>query len=198
MKKRILLLSLIGLTLMACGNNNLQDSNESNAVNNEVSENVTEEKPEDEDKTEENTSDVLENNLAKKDTLGENLQDKFIEFSKETSDAKEIADKLIKSEYIEFAGDTVDVEEGYLAGFNNYEVKGFKKGAMFCPMIGSIPFVGYVFELNEDTNIDEFKNGLEANADLRWNICNEADQMIIDNVDNIVFFVMCPKSFDEE
>lgn len=112
-------------------------------------------------------------------------------------DALTIADKLITHESILFSGGSMEIEEGYLSGFNNYEVTGFEQGAMFAPMIGSIPFIGYVFILPEDADVDAFMTGLKDNADLRWNICVEADEMICEANGNTVFFLMCPASFEE-
>ena len=89
------------------------------------------------------------------------------------------------------------VEEGLLSGFDNYEVKGFDKGTVFMPMIGSIPFVGYVFELKSDTDVNTFMSNLEKNANKRWNVCVEADEMYTASYGNKVFFIMCPKSLEE-
>ena len=89
------------------------------------------------------------------------------------------------------------VEEGWLNGFGDAEITGFKEGAMFGPMIGTIPFVGYVFELKDETDVNQFISILKSNADLRWNVCTEADEMAVCSVDKKVFFVMCPKYFEE-
>lgn len=110
---------------------------------------------------------------------------------------QEIADRLIKNEIIEFDCVTMPIECGLLTGFDNTEISGFTDGVMFAPMMGTIPFVGYIFELDEYTDIDAFKQTLEANANLRWNICTEAEEVTVDNVDNKVFFLMSPKSFEE-
>ena len=90
------------------------------------------------------------------------------------------------------------VEEGFLAGFGNTEIKGFKEGAMFAPVIGSVPFVGYVFFLEDNADASAFISTLKANADLRWNICVEAEEMVAGNVGNKVFFVMCNKDLNAE
>ena len=63
-------------------------------------------------------------------------------------------------------------------------------------MIGSIPFVGYVFELEDASSVDSFISTLKDNADLRWNICVAADEMVTGSVGNKVFFVMCPTSLE--
>ena len=103
---------------------------------------------------------------------------------------------LIENSIIQFMGGAIEVEEGYLSGFDNVEIKGFKSGAMFAPMIGSIPFVGYVFELENEADVPNFIKTLEDNANLRWNICVTADEMVSGSVGNKVFFVMAPASFD--
>ena len=89
------------------------------------------------------------------------------------------------------------VEPGYLTGFDNAEIKGFKEGTMFAPMIGTIPFVGYVFILEDGVNASDFISTLKSSANLRWNVCTSADVMVAGSSGNKVFFVMCPKSFEE-
>ncbi|MBQ4161036.1 MAG: hypothetical protein IJD83_08910 [Clostridia bacterium] len=108
-----------------------------------------------------------------------------------------LAESLISNDMIPFMGGAMEVEPGLLAGFGNAEIKGFKSGASFMPMMGSIAFVGYVFELEEGTAVSDFIATLKSNADLRWNVCVEADEMVTGNVGNKVFFVMCPKQFEE-
>lgn len=108
---------------------------------------------------------------------------------------EELANAVIANELIPFAGATMPVEEGFLNGFTE-EIKGFEEGTMFGPMIGSIPFVGYVFKVEKDA--DAFVESLKKAADLRWNICTQADEMVCEAVDGTVFFVMAPASFEEE
>ena len=54
-------------------------------------------------------------------------------------------------------------------------------------MIGSIPFVGYVFVLEDGTDKTEFISNLKENANLRWNICVEAEEMVTGVAGNKVF-----------
>ena len=110
--------------------------------------------------------------------------------------AQEMADAILALDMIQFEGATMPVEEGLLTGFNNAEIKGFKEGVMFAPMIGSIPFVGYVFTLAEETDSSAFVQLLEENADPRWNICTEAEETVVDSTGDMVFFVMCPMQFE--
>ncbi|MBE6793784.1 MAG: hypothetical protein E7532_02435 [Ruminococcaceae bacterium] len=107
---------------------------------------------------------------------------------------QEIADTLLTNPEIQFMPMVMPVEEGFLNGFNE-EIKGFKEGVMFGPAIGTIPFVGYIFTVEGD--VDAFTKTLEDNANLRWNICTEAEEMICEAVGNTVFFVMCPTTFEE-
>ncbi len=112
-------------------------------------------------------------------------------------DAEELAGKLVGLEINQFMGGTMPVEPGFLSGFENYEVTGFEKGVMFCPMIGSIAYVGYVFDLAEGTDVAAFAKGLEENANPRWNICVTADQTVIGSIGDMVFFLMCPATYPE-
>ena len=107
-----------------------------------------------------------------------------------------IADEIIKNSVIQFAPMTTPIEAGLLSGFDNTEINGFKEGVMFGPMMGTIPFVGYVFVLEDGADVEAFKTTLSDNANLRWNICTEAEEKIVENVGNTVFFLMCPKSLD--
>ena len=82
-----------------------------------------------------------------------------------------------------------------LAGFNNAEITGFDEGVMFAPMIGSIPFVGYIFTLPDGADTEAFLQLLTDNADPRWNICTEADETVTGKAENMIFFVMSPAQF---
>lgn len=109
--------------------------------------------------------------------------------------AEDIATAL--SEKLEVNAAVMAVEEGYLNGFDN-EIKGFKEGTMFGPVIGAIPFVGYVFVLEDGADADAFMQTLKDNANLSWNICTQADEMVCEAEGNTIFFVMSPLSFEEE
>lgn len=141
-----------------------------------------------------NTEDVSSDTNSES-TVGQTLLADFKANSKGT--AQEIADRLLKNEIIQFMSAATPVEEGLLSGFDNAEIKGFKDGVMFGPMMSSIAFVGYIFELDEDADVDAFKQTLKDSANLRWNICVEAEELIVENQENKVFFLMSPKSFEQ-
>lgn len=111
--------------------------------------------------------------------------------------AQEIADRLLQNEVCQFMGGSMPVEAGLLSGFDNTEIKDFEEGVMFSPMIGTIPFVGYIFKLADGADVEAFKTTLKDSANLRWNICTEAEELIVENEGNTVFFLMCPKSFEQ-
>lgn len=111
--------------------------------------------------------------------------------------AQEIVDAIMQNEILPFETAKMPVEPGLLMGFDNAEITGFKEGVMFAPMMGTIPFVGYVFVLEEDTDVDAFTKTLEDNANLRWNVCTEAEELVVEAQENTVFFVMCPAQFEE-
>ena len=109
-----------------------------------------------------------------------------------TDDIEQVAAKIVESgKFGEVMMGTMPVEDGYLAGFE-VEIKGFNKGVTFGPMIGTIPFVGYIFETDTP---DELVATLEKEHKLNWNICTSADRMFVRQKGNYVFFVMSPDSF---
>lgn len=132
-------------------------------------------------------------------TVGTFLRKEFKDQLAENADltAQELADALLASEHIAFGGAAMPVEPGLLMGFDNAEITGFSEGVMFAPMIGTIPFIGYVFVLEEDADVEAFVKTLEDNANPRWNVCTEAEETVTGSVGNKVFFVMCPTSMEE-
>lgn len=98
----------------------------------------------------------------------------------------------------QFMGGVMPIEAGaeYFPGFDNYVVTGYKAAANFMPMMGSIAYVGYVFELEEGADVQGFINNLTDNCNPRWNICVSADQTVVGAVGNKVFFLMCPETYE--
>ena len=132
------------------------------------------------------------------ETIGASLAQEFHAIKAENPEitAQEMADKILTAPMIQISGASMEVAEGLLTGFGNAEITGFNSGVMFAPMIGTIPFVGYVFTLDEGADTEAFMQLLKDNADPRWNICTEAEETVVENADNMVFFVMCPAQFE--
>ena len=105
---------------------------------------------------------------------------------------EELANTLVTDPAIQFMGGAMPLEVGteYFTGFDEYQITGFESAAVYMPMIGSIPFVGYVFTVDGDAAA--FEQTLLDNADPRWNICVTAEETVSTTSGNLVFFVMCP------
>ena len=134
---------------------------------------------------------------AEDGTVGDTLLDVF---SKEIEannaiTAQELAETIITNEVIVFGGAAMPMEPGFLMGFDE-EINGFEEAVMFGPMIGTIPFVGYVFDLAEDADVEAFMTTLKDTSNMRWNICTEAEQTVIASFGDKVFFLMSPKTLE--
>ena len=184
------------LVACGCGATNGNDAE----VESTTQETTVEEEESTPAQTEEGATEETENGEANVsgETVGYMLTQEFHALKAETPEitAQEMADAILANPMILFDGASMPIEEGLLTGFGNTEITGFKEGVMFAPMIGSIPFVGYVFSLEEDADVDAFMQTLKDNADPRWNICTEAEETVVENADNMVFFVMCPSQFE--
>lgn len=182
----IIMSALIMVSMAGCGGSQ-NTTGDTNATESTSSTSATENAS--------SNSESADSDVSADATVGEKL---LADFKADTTGtAEEIANRLITNEIIEFAGMATPVEEGLLSGFDNAEIKGFKEGVMFGPMMGSIAFVGYIFELPEDADVEAFKTTLKDSANLRWNICVEAEELVVENEGNKVFFLMCPKSFEQ-
>ena len=205
MKKALLMIitaAMLSMTACSGGEASSENSTPTEAPTEAVTEAPTEEVTEapteaEPDAPVKEETEAPADNSAAGGTLGETLLADFTErAADESATAQTIADGLITNPAILFGPMTMPVEPGLLSGFGNTEITGFKEGVTFAPMIGSIAFVGYVFDLEEGTDGAAFMQTLKDNADLRWNICVEAEEMICEQVGNKVFFVMCPKTLE--
>ena len=191
MKKCLIFIGLMVLTLSltGCGRKAEETPKESAPPQNNVE---TTEAPQSETQIEQGTDVGLTG-----ETVGKILLMDFERYIQENPDvsAQEMADHILANSIIQFSGTTMAVEEGLLAGFNNAEITGFDEGVMFAPMIGSIPFVGYIFTLPDGGDTEAFLQLLTDNADPRWNICTEADETVTGKAENMIFFVMSPAQF---
>lgn len=155
----------------------------------EVTESETEEITETEEVIE--TEEVTETNNTNISSI---LVSDFKSAVANLESTEDIANDLASNEnFAVYSLVTMPVEEGFLNGFDN-EITGFNSGTLFSPMIGTIPFVAYVFETDD---ADTLVETLKSNANLRWNICTEADIMTAEVVDNYVLFAMTPSNIEE-
>lgn len=110
--------------------------------------------------------------------------------------ALELATTLSESAAELFFGSASPIEKGaeFFAGFDDYRITGYREAAVYAPMIGSIPFMGYVFILEDGVTAEAFIKSLTDNCNPRWNVCVTADQTVAGAIGNRVFFLMCPRS----
>lgn len=132
------------------------------------------------------------------DTLGQSLLQAFqtAYAAAPQADLDTLAQGLLTQETVGFQGTTAPVEPGTLMGFGNTPIEGFSQGVMFAPVIGTIPFLGYLFRLEEGTDGAAFVDTLQSAGDLRWNICTQADEMVVHQEGDVVFFLMCPYTLE--
>lgn len=78
--------------------------------------------------------------------IEEDLSKAFSQNAKDGSKVEDIVSKMLEADSENLNLISMPVEEGPLNGFTG-EIKGFEEAAVFSPMIGSIPFIGYVFKL---------------------------------------------------
>ena len=196
--KRILIAAVSALlcaSMVACGN-----TAEENAATTTTA--ATTEAAATEATTETTTEAVVEEKAAivapnvDANTLGGKLWDAFVAAKEEKPEisAEELANLLVTNEAIQFMGGAMPLEanQEFFNGFDEYKITGYESGACYMPMIGSIPFIGYVFELTEGADVAAFVQALNDNANPRWNICVTAEQTVVGAYGNTVFFLMCP------
>lgn len=186
MRRKLAIALVIGMMFMTIGCGKT-DTPKNDTPNSEAT--TQQESQAGEDNSDKGTTDGTTGEILKKD-----FEEKMA--ADATMSPQDLATGILTNSIIEFKGTTADVQEGLLTGFNE-EVKGFDKGVMFAPMIGSIAFVGYIFTVPEGQDVDAFVESLKTNANPRWNVCTEADETIVEKSGNTVFFLMCPANLEE-
>lgn len=200
MKKILALLACLAmlLSMAACGSSENTDTT-TTAPTTETTEPTTEAT----EPSEEGEPTIEEPTIEEPDvdaptaegTVGEQLLAVFK--ADATGTAEEVANRIVANGNLPFGPVVMPMEPGYLMGLDCEEVTGFEQCATFAPMIGTIPFVGYVFTLAEGADVEAFKTMLSDNANLRWNICTAAEELVVESEGNTVFFLMCPTSFEQ-
>lgn len=200
--KRILISAvsaLLCVSMVACGNQNADDkTSDTTTSGNDVVTTTPAEQTTTTPAPETEPPVAIVEPQVEANTMGENLWNVFLTTMQEKPEttAEEMANLLITNEAIQFMGGAMPVEVGqeFFQGFEEYVITGYEKGACFMPMISSIAFVGYIFELPADADVDAFIKTLSDNAAPNWNRCVVADQTVIGAYENTVFFLMCPYS----
>ena len=191
--------ALLCVSMVACGNNAKGDHTTEGDVTTTAGDATTSAAETTEAPAEEKSAIIAPDVDA--NTLGGKLWNAFVaaKEAKPETTAEEMANILVTNEAILFMGGAMPLEanQEFFTGFGEYKITGYESGALYMPMIGSIPFIGYVFELPADADVEAFMKGLNDNADPRWNICVTADQVVVGAYENTVFFLMCPTSIEQ-
>ncbi len=193
--------ALLCVSMVACDNYDKKDDATTTAAGD-----VTTTAPADDAATETTTEAPVEDKAAivapdvDATTPGGKMWDAFLAAKQEKPEmtAEELANQLLAAgvipEEIMMAAMALEANQEFFTGFGNYTITGYESGAVFMPMIGVTPIMGYIFDLPEGADVDAFIQNLSNNADLRWNVCTSADQMAIGAYETTVFFLMCPNS----
>ena len=92
--------------------------------------------------------DVKENTEQKQEenTVAQTLGRQFESEIENERDIEKVTKKIAENEILEISVDASQVKSGdYLSGFQK-EIKDFKNAYVIRPMIGTIPFIAYIFE----------------------------------------------------
>ena len=200
--KRILIASvsaLLCVSMVACGNTKVEETTAATTTAATTTEATTEATEATTEAPVEDKVAIIEPNVDAT-TLGGKLWNAFVAAKEEKPEisAEEMANLLVTNEVIQFMGGAMPLEanQEFFTGFDNYQITGYQSGAIYMPMIGTIPFVGYVFDLAEGTDVSAFVKGLTDNCNPRWNICTAAEHTIAGAYGNTVFFLMCRASLE--
>lgn len=102
--------------------------------------------------------------------------------------------------------ETVDLDDEtkeYLKSYENIELTKeniqdylgdtdikFSEGLISTPMISAIPYELVLLKLDENSDVDAVKAEIKENANPRKWVCVEAENVIVENIDNTVLFLM--------
>ncbi len=130
------------------------------------------------------------------ETIAKALADKYAEYGNlravydEMMAEMEEEYKVSYEEYISNMIVTMPIEDtSFLTGLNAVP-EGIKEAYLYQPGMMGVAYIGYIFRLNEGTDVDAFKASLTEQANPRWNICTSANTTICENYGDTVFFSM--------
>ncbi len=85
---------------------------------------------------------------------------------------------------------TVELNEENVQGYlGDTDIK-FTEGLSSAPMMSAIPYELVLLKLDENSDVDAVKAEIKENANPRKWVCVEAEEVIVESIDNTVLFVM--------
>ena len=131
-------------------------------------------------------------------SAAEQLRSAFLEAAAEdpADSLRELAEEIADECDLPFETTVEEAKVGALAGFGDAKIEGFDEGVMVAPTVSTVPFIGYVFRAADEDAARTLLGKLEEHADLRWNVCTEAEETVKEQVGNIAFFAMTVRTFE--
>ena len=192
----LILSALMLLSLASCGD----DKTTQSSTDKETSAPATDSKDSDTTAPEQ---DAQPNSTVALETIAKALAAKYTEYGDFRSTYDEMMkdmpeeDKISFEEYLSYQIVTMPVEDlSFLSGLTEVPA-GIGEAYLYQPGMMGQAYIGYLFRLTEGTDVETFKAALKEKADLRWNICTQANTIICENYGNTVFFSMMVVKSDE-
>lgn len=89
---------------------------------------------------------------------------------------------------------TVELNEENIQGYLGDTDFKFTEGISSAPMMSSIPYELVLLKLDENADVDAVKSTIKENANPRKWVCVEAEEVIVESIDNTVLFLMANKT----
>lgn len=187
--KKILVLMLATLvlcvSLVACGKS---DNNGGTSSSSEPA--TSESAPSEKDLAAAASAEEIATALITKYAEYTGTKDTYDQYMAEMSEEDQIS-------YEEFLTQTlyvgpVDLSAGddlWLQGFTEVPT-GFSEAYCYQPMMMGQAFIGYIFRVDENTDVEDFKKTLTDTCDPRWNICTMANTIVCESYGDLVYFSM--------
>lgn len=123
-------------------------------------------------------------------SMGDFIKETVVASMNEAADIKLALSKVVETGRLPFdcVVEDMPADAEYLPGFKS-QITGYTECAMMAPMISTQPFVVYMFNTDD---VPALVEQLKAEHDMRWNICTEANYLIVEEFDGAVLFGMLP------
>ena len=189
----LILASMMLLTAVACNN-----TNDENLPDNGESNESTEQPGDPTPSKEELAANASLEEIAKA------VMNKYAEFSGMKTTYDEYMAELPEEEKISYeeflsyqlAVNPVEAGAEWLMGLT-VAPTGYSEAYCYQPMMMGQAFIGYIFRVEEGTDVEAFKKSLTDNCDPRWNICTMANTTVCESYGNLVYFSMMVVQDDE-
>ncbi len=86
--------------------------------------------------------------------------------------------------------ETTKLDESNAAYILGSEDVKFKEGILSAPLMNVIPYQLVLLRLEDNADIEATKEILSKNANPRKWVCVEAEEVVVENIDNVVLFMM--------